>query len=789
MSLSTRFLNLSMKEQICITIILLTLFCILVILIVCGSLMYEILNKDYEQQKIFIYDKYKKYVESVFYFQSFYIMEYGEIIHRMQKEFWRIRQSVTIYQTLSPLQDYSDYIINMTQEHNFTKLEENKRNDTPYFYIISYDSEYQEYVRLFSLYFYQTFVNSVVTNNVYNKFKMPGYGVPIFDDPVFFNYNFLAIFGCSQDKIANVINYLAEPKNTTLADLLEEYYYDDISYVYDYLEYASDKLYLIHHIFPKFTKELLGYSEDIFINETLRLTFCDFLVGYFSYIYYDTNYIYILSSDYSENYFFAVMNSINETLFFLNKNLTYSLDIDFIPLMYEDDTIISEDLCSIFKIKQNILAGNEFNFEQIYSGMEKGISNISDCFINKELLNSHEDIKDIFDIYLDYFTELNNIIYQGIFNLISEHDEYPFYFMKYSYPNYNTLKEFQTEYLYLEQVNFYSFASFIPAQKYVDHVHQISQNIFFFIVLIIIYCWFFCLFINIIIFFKIIDDLTEPITKLQDAVESNSIKDENIFKYKHDDIINELFLTCKELLSGQIDINNENELKNFHISKKENENNIDKNIYKKNLIINNEIMEELINKQQSMMDFSNNIKTNEFNSLTDKTISKKSQKKVNEANKKKSIRIDNNKNSVKENIKTEKNEDDKAYINLFKISEYLDYYRSKSESHNNIYIDLENNEETKTSKIISKKDKSSSISNQLGNDEINDNNYINMLDETDITYLWYMESKKKNKTFNYNISNNCKELFTEFEDSNKPVSKLNNKRSISKNKKEKYTEV
>ncbi len=786
MSLSTRFLNLSMKEQICITIILLTLFCILVILIVCGPLMYEILNKDYEQKKIFIYDKYKKYLESVFYFQSFYIMEYEEIIHRMQKEFWRIRQSVTIYETLSPLQDYSDYIINMTQEHNFTKLEENKRNDTPYFYIISYDSD-QEYVRLFSLYFYQTFVNSVVTNNVYNKFKMPGYGVPIFDDPVFYNYNFLAIFGCSQDKIANEINNLAEPKNTTLTDLIEEYYYDDIYNVYDYLEYASDKLYLIHHIFPKFTKELLGYSEDIFINETLRLTFCDFLVGYFSYIYYDTNYIYILSSDYSGNYFYAEMNSINETLFFLNKNLTYSLDIDFIPLIYEDNTIISEDLCSIFKIKQNILAGNEFNFEQIYSGMEKGISNISDCFINKELLNSHEDIKDIFDIYLDDFTELNNLIYQGIFNLISEPDEYPFYFMKYSYPNYNTLKEFQTEYLYLAQVNFYSFASFIPAKKYVDHVYQISQNIFFFIVLIIIYCWFFCLFINIIIFFKIIDDLTEPITKLQDAVESNSIKDENIFKYKHDDIINELFLTCKELLSGQIDINNENELKNFHISKKENENNIDKNIYKKNLIINNEIMEELINKQQSMMDFSNNIKTNEFNSLTDKTISKKSQKKVNEANKKKSIRIDNNKNSVKENIKTEKNEDDKAYINLFKISEYLDYYRSKSESHNNIYIDLENNEETKTSKIISKKDKSSSISNQLGNDEINDNNYINMLDETDITYLWYMESKKKNKTFNYNISNNCKELFTEFEDSNKPVSKFNNKRSISKNKKEKYT--
>ena len=70
MSLSSRFLNLSIKEQICISIILLTLFCILVILIVCCSLLYEILNKDYEQKKIYFYKKYKQYMESSFYYQS-----------------------------------------------------------------------------------------------------------------------------------------------------------------------------------------------------------------------------------------------------------------------------------------------------------------------------------------------------------------------------------------------------------------------------------------------------------------------------------------------------------------------------------------------------------------------------------------------------------------------------------------------------------------------------------------------------------------------------------------------
>ena len=97
MSLASRFLNLSMKEQICITIIALTLFCICVILIVCCSLIYEILDKDYEQKKLYFYKRYKEYIESVFYFQSFYLMQYEEIIHRMQKQTWRMEQSISIY--------------------------------------------------------------------------------------------------------------------------------------------------------------------------------------------------------------------------------------------------------------------------------------------------------------------------------------------------------------------------------------------------------------------------------------------------------------------------------------------------------------------------------------------------------------------------------------------------------------------------------------------------------------------------------------------------------------------
>ena len=51
-------------------------------------------------------------------------------------------------------------------------------------------------------------------------------------------------------------------------------------------------------------------------------------------------------------------------------------------------------------------------------------------------------------------------------------------------------------------------------------------------------------------------------------------------------------------------------------------------------------------------------------------------------------------------------------------------------------------------------------SDLLTNNENSENITINMLDEQNISYLWYMEAKKRNnKSFNYHISDNYKELF------------------------------
>ena len=109
---------------------------------------------------------------------------------------------------------------------------------------------------------------------------------------------------------------------------------------------------------------------------------------------------------------------------------------------------------------------------------------------------------------------------------------------------------------------------------------------------------------------------------MQEDIESSSIKDESIFNYEYDEFINDLFVTCKELLIGQIDKNNnEKGMNKFNILSipKDKQKNIDKNMFNKKLIVNNDIMNHLLSEQLNMNDFSKNIKINDelekFNNL------------------------------------------------------------------------------------------------------------------------------------------------------------------------------
>jgi len=272
-----------------------------------------------------------------------------------------------------------------------------------------------------------------------------------------------------------------------------------------------------------------------------------------------------------------------------------------------------------------------------------------------------------------------------------------------------------------------------------------------------------------LIFYKVIKQITEPIYKLQEAIEANNVKDENVFKYEYDDIINELFITCKELITRQIDTrNNTKYSKQFNILNSGNDKNdvIDKNKYEKNLIINNDIMNELINEQQNMNDLSENIDTNtELEEDLDEKEEKHGKLEKEENTKKDDKNINDNNDKFENIINQNKkgDEDDKeSYKSLFRLAEYLYYYRCKNED-NIITVNTTINDESKKSNKMKMNKVKKKISKIQSIYEMEENISINMFKDKDITYMWYMEMKKrKNKSFNYQVSDDYEELFMDF---------------------------
>ena len=217
------------------------------------------------------------------------------------------------------------------------------------------------------------------------------------------------------------------------------------------------------------------------------------------------------------------------------------------------------------------------------------------------------------------------------------------------------------------------------------------------------------------------------------------------------------------MLTRQVDTKSNNKYSgHFNVLDTQNDSLIDKSKYEKNLIINNDLINKLMIEQQNMMDFSDNIDINkklddgfEFNIYNQNT---KESEKLFEENK-------NNINLNKEYIKIDEDKEEKeAYKSLLKLSDFLYYYRSKNE--NNIItvkgktiIDGSKKTDKQQINRDKVKKKSSIISNL---EDIEENININMFDDKDIMYMWYMEEKNnKNKSFNYQIDDDYEELFSE----------------------------
>ena len=766
MSIHSRFLTLSIKEQVCLTIFLLTVFSLLVILCLPCSFSYEILREDYKKKKRFFYNEYKEYIEACFYYQGYNLLKYEEIIKRMLKEAdkYSIRGGQFEYKT-DFKEEYGDQFPVRDLFYNESEEDAN-RTDILYFHCFNNDTKYCEEVKNSLRNKYESLYSLIFTTDVYNRFRLPELDIPIVDKAISVNINKSFMFCFDKNIMMNnwALNFetIASETIDYVSRTLEQYVNGDF-FLYDKLYEKAEQEVYTFLIAEELSDETLTPEER---NETI-LDFAKGIVGYHSSVQFTNDKSRVLSYNPSDNiYYYIEMYMEKEFLLLVHQALSIDLNIHFVPLFSHNNTILLPDICVFFMMRQTHDIFKEDKFYELYDKIIRGNSTIKECFYDKDYYEKQRLIKEIFDEVGSPFLDISNKINQGIYKLPNGE---PLYFMKYSFPNFNLLKNFKSDHLIMDPLNFYLFSSFKEPEEFADYIWAQHKNLFYLIIILIVYIWIICFLINMLIFYKVIKQITEPIYKLQEAIEANNVKDENVFKYEYDDIINELFITCKELITRQIDTrNNTKYSKQFNILNSGNDKNdvIDKNKYEKNLIINNDIMNELINEQQNMNDLSENIDTNtELEEDLDEKEEKHGKLEKEENTKKDDKNINDNNDKFKNIINQNKKEDEddkESYKSLFRLAEYLYYYRCKNED-NIITVNTSINDESKKSNKMKMNKVKKKISKIQSIYEMEENISINMFKDKDITYMWYMEMKKrKNKSFNYQVSDDYEELFMDF---------------------------
>ena len=757
MGVRSRFLTLSIKEQVFIIILLSTIFSLIVILCLPCSFSYEILKKDYKRKKKYFYNKYKDYIESCYYYQGYTLLKYEEIIKRMLKEAMKysIREGLFNYKS-EFMEEYTEQNPVRDLYYNSEDENDNNRTDILYYYCFNENAELCSKTKDGLKNLYDSLYSLIFTTELYERFKLPELNMPIVDKSLSVNINNSFMFCFDKNTMMKNIN-----ESINYTKFAEDTVNNIVKHMEDYLDF---KFFLYNEIFNKtkieldiltFISELNNIKPEERHNKIF--SFAQTNSGLYSSIQFQNDKSYLLSyNPDSDNYYYFEFYTTSKFLMHTLKLLYNELNMNFIPLFPENNTLFFPEICSFFLLSQSNDVFNEKILDEIMKNIQKGNSTIKDCFFDKDLYKNQKDLIEVLEKNEPSFLNISNIIYQG---LLRTKDKYPLYFMKYSFPSFNTLSNFKSDYLHLDQINFFLLASFKEPIEFSDFILAQYKNLFYLIIILTVYIWILCFFVNIFIFYKVIKQITEPIFKLQEAINTNNIKNESIFKYEYDDTIQELFTTCKELLTRQID-NKQNKKYSsyFNVLDTQNDNLVDERKYENNLIINNDLINKLKREQQNMMDFSDNVG---YNNKLDNTLeidiynqNSMSSEKIFDENKKII-------NKHKINIKIDEDKEEKeAYKSILKLSDFLYYHRSKNE--NNI-ISIKGKSKTNKKQLNKDKDKAKKKSSIISNiDNIEENIDINVFDDKDVMYLWYMEEKKtKNKSFNYQTDDDYEELFSD----------------------------
>lgn len=604
-----KFLSLSLNLQIEIGMIAIAIITYILMMGLLGCIYSSIKMYYLHSKKDYYFSLYQQIIESTISFHNTILFQYEELT-----KFYGEQSYIFITSDLLREKKDPKKLENIVVQYSSEKVMEEDL-DIPL-------NEYQIYLYSPNNIIYNM-VKNLITMNAASylymfysgkSFRIPYYGnISLINDYVFYTPQYQSLFSTNSNGIKNVID-------CSQGNIHE--YMKTISN-FNYIKYKS--IFIVNTTIKMFLLDML-YDSKLFVlhdyinliqegaDESTQVSYIKNQSKYFQSINYGNDEILMIdNADISKSKIVISNKIVNDFIDFLFLYIiTKYDDIIEVPVYYENNTILSKDLCYFFLIKQikklkNIIdidkTFSEEVLNKIYNNLKKGESTIDDCILDKYI--SHNLINKLHSYVSPEFNkiyDLENSRKISLSQLIKDDRNSYFFIVKHSYPNFYSIKQFSPKYFPSNQINLFSFVS----GEYPVSLYNTSLRFFYNVQVLStisgMTLWTLILFIIIYIMNKTRHEVIKPILDLQDVLNSKEMIDEDKINYIYDDNINNFFTTCKKLLS----LNNNNVQSsvmdyNLYMKEKLNGQNEGEDgivAPKNNMIMNIKMINELIEEQK-----------------------------------------------------------------------------------------------------------------------------------------------------------------------------------------------
>ena len=591
MNFKQKLLTLSIKYQISILIILLSILCLLFVLGLFHLYTNIIINMQKRKRKEYFYRRYKELIDSKIRFQTFLLYQYEQLIKGFNSQIYYYGLSKNdLYDTMI---NYKDDLIKNYEETTEEDYDPDLPDDEKLYYLYSFsDDIYMNSKVYYSLANTHSSIDNQLKGIRNFRITYLGSNTRIINEYTFVPLSQGSIYSVNRTRIKEVEELSKGNFVQYYDDLINEYVNKYKNFMNDFKKgelpfmdiFFKDKYY----IFANYVNET--YLRDVYRNDVNE--YINNISYHFHFINYSSKKIFFTDNGDQNKVTFIEENSIIPYyLYFIFTQIQKSLDINTIPMFFENNTILSTNLCYSFLYKQIMLINSmsvkdvfdEEKINSIYNSLKKGVSNIGDCILDKKYnYVTKQNAYDVLNVKFNKYYSMKNRREFSLFKLSDTILSENFFCLKYSFPDFSSILNFKPTFFTLDQINLYSFSTFYEPVRYYGNVQTFYSNVEYLIVLCLLYLW-------ILIFFylvwrakKLFVEVIEPINNLTNMINKLDVKEDNVLKYEPDDNINELFKLCNDLLLGK---------------------------YKQKILHDNEINTEKVENNKSLSNF-NNLKIN-----------------------------------------------------------------------------------------------------------------------------------------------------------------------------------